>query len=88
MWIQHDQYSVFVNSYFNRNRRHSSTMMGFQKSVLIFGTESEVMRPPYNFEPYYRVIILTTEVWTSESIVMGLFRYTDGSRTPVGGLRP
>ena len=35
--------------------------MWLQKADLIFGTESNVMRPAYNFEPYYRVIILTTE---------------------------
>ena len=47
--------------YINSNRRHSSILMWLQKSDLIFGTESDVMRPAYKFEPYYRVIILTTE---------------------------
>jgi hypothetical protein len=28
--------------------------------ILITGTRSDVMRPAYNFEPYYMVIILTT----------------------------
>jgi hypothetical protein len=35
--------------------------MWLQKSDLIFGMESDGMRPAYNVEPYYRVIILTTE---------------------------
>jgi len=63
--------------------------MGLQKSDLTFGTYSDVMGPPYYYEPYYRVIILTTEAWTRESgtppALKRLVRYTDGSRTPVGG---
>ena len=63
--------------------------MVLQKSDLIFGTYSDVLRPPHNFEPYYRVIILTTEVWTREGgtppALKRLVRYTYVSRTPVGG---
>jgi hypothetical protein len=42
------------------------------------------MRPAYNFEPKYRVTILTREEWTeglgSPPVVKGLVWYTDGSR--------
>ena len=57
----HQLWSLLCWPYINSNRRHSSTLMWLQKADLIFGTESDVMRPAYNFEPYYRVIILITE---------------------------
>jgi len=44
------------------------------------------MRPAFNFEPKYRVTMLTTEEWTGGSgtppVVKGIFWCTEGSRTP------
>jgi hypothetical protein len=46
------------------------------------------MRSAFNFEPKYRVTMLTTEEWTSgpgtPPAVKGLVLYTDGSRTAGG----
>ena len=45
---------------------------------------NDIMRPAYNFEPKYRVIMVTREEWTkgpgSPPVVKGLIWYTDGSR--------
>jgi hypothetical protein len=49
------------------------------------------MRPAYeyNFEPKYRVVMLTREEWTkgpgSLPVAKGLVWYTDGSRMQGGG---
>ena len=44
----------------------------------------DVMRPAYNFEPQYRVTILTREDWTKAAgappAVKGLVWFTDGSK--------
>jgi ribonuclease HI len=46
---------------------------------------NDIMRPAYNFEPKYRVDMLTREEWTNgpgpPPVVKGLVCYTDGSRT-------
>lgn len=71
-----------------------ATVLGFQKSDPIFSMGNDIMRPPYNFEPKYRVTVLTREEWTKGSgsppVLKGLFWYTNGSRTRGGGggLRP
>jgi len=57
----HRLWGLWCWPYINSNRRHSSTLMWLQKADFIFGTESNVMRKAYNFEPNYRVIILTSE---------------------------
>jgi len=48
------------------------------------------MRPAFNFEPKYRVIMLTREDWTKETgippVVKGLVWFTDGSKMK-GGTR-
>jgi len=45
----------------------------------------DVMRPAFNFEPKYRVTMLTKEEWNrgpgTTPAVKGLVWYTDGSRT-------
>jgi hypothetical protein len=45
----------------------------------------KAMRSAFNFEPKYRVTMLTKEEWTRGSgtppLVKGLIWYTDGSRT-------
>jgi len=52
-----------------------------------FNIRTDSTRPAFNFEPKYRVNLLTTEEWTSRPgtlpAVKGLM-YTEGSRTPGG----
>jgi ribonuclease HI len=49
---------------------------------------NNIMRPAYNFEPKYRVTLLTREEWTKRTgpppVVKGLVWYTDGSRMQDG----
>jgi ribonuclease HI len=49
---------------------------------------NNIMRPAYNFEPKYRVTLLTREEWTKGTVpppvVKGLIWYTDGSRMQDG----
>jgi len=48
----------------------------------------DIMRPAYNFEPQYRVTILTREDWTKATgappAVKGLIWFTDGSKMREG----
>jgi len=48
----------------------------------------DVMRPAFNFEPKYKVTMLTREDWTKETgtppVVKGLIRFTDGSKMKEG----
>ena len=50
----------------------------------------DVMRPAYNFEPQYRVTLLTREDWTKATgappAVKGLVWFTDGSRMGGAGV--
>jgi hypothetical protein len=52
---------------------------------------NDIMRPAYNFEPKYRVTLLTREEWTKGTgpppVVKGLIWYTDGSRMQDGMTR-
>jgi hypothetical protein len=63
--------------------------MWLQKSDPIFSMGNDIMRPAYNFEPKYRVTMLTREKWTKEPrsppVVKGLIWYTDGFRGQGGG---
>jgi len=63
--------------------------MPFQKSYPIFSVGNDVKRPEYEFEPKYRVIMLTIEEWIrgprTPLAVKGHVWYTDGSKTPGGG---
>jgi hypothetical protein len=80
---------VFTQSYLHPNCVHSSILMRLQKSDPIHSMGNDIMRPAYNFEPKYRVDMLSREEWTkgSESppLVKGLVWYTDGSRMQGGG---
>jgi hypothetical protein len=48
----------------------------------------DVMRPAFNFEPKYRVTMLTREDWTKGTgtppVVKGLVWFTDGSKMKEG----
>jgi hypothetical protein len=71
-------------SYLHPNRGHSSILVRLQHSDPIFNMEVDVMRPPYNFEPKYRVTMLAREDWTKGTgtppVVKGLVCFTDGSK--------
>jgi hypothetical protein len=43
---------------------HSTILTRLQKSDPIFSMGNDIMRPAYNFEPKYRVVMLTREEWT------------------------
>lgn len=59
-------------------------MLRLQQSDPTFNMGVDVMRPAYNFEPQYRVTLLTREDWTTATgtppAVKGLVWFTDGSK--------
>jgi len=58
--------------------------MRLQQSDPIFNMGVDGMRPAYNFEPQYRVTMLTREDWAKATgappTVKGLVWFTDGSK--------
>jgi len=62
--------------------------MWLQQSDPVFNMGVDVMRPEFNLQPQYRVIMLTREDMTTVSgalpAVKGLVWFTDGSRMRVG----
>jgi len=66
-------------------------LMWLQQSDFFFNMGVDVMRPEFNFEPKYRVTMLTREDWTkgtgASAAVRGLVWFTDGSRMREGGNR-
>ena len=62
--------------------------MRLQQSDPIFNVGVDIMRPANNFEPQYRVIMLTREDWTKATgappAVKGLVWFTDGSKMREG----
>jgi hypothetical protein len=50
----------------------------------------DVMKPAFNFEPKYRVTMLTRKEWTKRTetppVVKGLIWFTDGSKMDGPGL--
>ena len=79
-------------SYLNLNRGHRGILLRLQQSDIIFHMGIDVMRPAYNFEPQYRVTLLTKEDWTKATgvppAVKGLVWFTNGSRMKGGGPGP
>jgi len=61
----HQLWSLGCWSYLHPNRENSSILMQFQQSDPIFNVGVDIMRPAYNFEPQYRVTMLTREDWTN-----------------------
>ena len=57
----HRLWSLGGWSYLHPNQGHSSILMQLQQSGPIFNIGVDVMRPAFNFEPKYRVIMLTRE---------------------------
>ena len=51
-------------SYLHPNQGYSSIMMQLQQSDPLLNMGVKVMRPAFNFEPIYRVTMLTREDWT------------------------
>ena len=84
----HRLWSLGCWSYLHPKRGHSSILMWLQQSDSIFNMGVNIMRPEFNPEPQYRVIMLTREDWTKATgtspAVKGLVWFTDGSRTGVG----
>jgi hypothetical protein len=62
--------------------------MWLQQSDPIFNMGVDVMWPAFNFEPKYRIIMLTREDWTKGTgtppVVKGLIWFTDGSKMKGG----
>jgi hypothetical protein len=62
--------------------------MRFQQSDSIFNTGVDAMRPAFNFEPKYRVTLLTRKEWTkvigTPPVVSGFVWFTDGSKIKRG----
>jgi hypothetical protein len=58
--------------------------MQLQQSNPKFNMGIDALRPAFNFEPKYRVTLLTSEDWTKATgtppIVKGLIWFTDGSK--------
>jgi hypothetical protein len=58
--------------------------MRLQQSDPIFNMGVNVMRPTFNFEPKYRIAMLTREEWTrgtrTPPVIKGLAWFTGGSR--------
>ena len=84
----HRLWSLGCWSYLHPNRGHSSILMWLQQLDPIFNMGVDVMRPAYNFEPQYRVIMLTREDCTNATgvppAVKGLVWFTDGSKMREG----
>jgi len=80
----HRLWSLGCWSYLHPTRGHSSILILLQKSDPIFNIGVDVMRPVYNFEPHYRVTMLTREDWTKATgappAVKRLAWYTEGSK--------
>jgi len=70
------------------NRGHSSILMRLQQSDTIFNMGVDAMRPAFNFEPKYRVTMLTGEDMTKGTgtpfVVKGLIWFLDGSKMKEG----
>jgi hypothetical protein len=81
----HCLWSLGCWSYIHPIVGHSSILLRLQRSDPIFNLGVDVMRPAFNFEPKYRVTMLTREEWTrgpgTPSEVKGLVWFTDESRT-------
>jgi len=75
-------------SYLHPNRGHCSILIWLQQSDPIFNMGVDVMRPAYNFEPLFRVTMLTRDDWTKATgappAVKGLVWFTDRSKMREG----
>jgi hypothetical protein len=62
--------------------------MQLHQSDPTFNMGVDVMRPAFNFEPKYRVTMLTREEWTKGTgtapVVKGLSWFADGSKMEEG----
>jgi len=60
----HRLWSLGIWSYLHPSWEHSRILMWLQQSDPIFNMGVDVMRPALNFEPKYRVLMLTRAEWT------------------------
>jgi len=83
----HRLWSLGCWPYLHPKRGHSNILIQLQQSDPILNMGADVMRPVYNFEPQYKVTMLTREDWTKATCtpaVKGLNWYTDGSKMREG----
>jgi ribonuclease HI len=70
--------------YLHPNHGHGRILDRLQQSDPIFNMRVDMMRPSYNFDSKYRVVVLTREEWTSGTgtppSIKGHVCFTDGSR--------
>ena len=80
----HRLWSLGSWTYLHPDREHSSVLVRLQQSDPIFNMGIDAMRPAVNFEPKYRVTMLTkedcTKVTGTPPVVKGLVWFTDGSK--------
>jgi hypothetical protein len=69
-------------SYLHPSRGHSNIYeyVQLQQSDPTFNIGADVMRPAFNFEPKYRVNMLTMEDWIRGNGTPPVVWFTDGSR--------
>jgi ribonuclease HI len=79
----HRLWSLGSWSHLHPNSCHSTILVQLHQSDPIFNMRADVMRPEYNFEPKYRVELLSRKDWTigmgTPPIVKGQVWFTDGS---------
>jgi hypothetical protein len=84
----HRLWSLGFWSYLHPKRGHSSILLRLQQSDPRFHMGVDVMRSAYNFEPQYRVTLLTREDWAKATgappAVKGLVWFIDGSNMKEG----
>ena len=88
MSAAHRLWSLGCSFYLHSKQGHSCILTQLQKSDPIFNMRVDVMRPTFNLEPKYRVIMLTREEWTKATgappAVKGLVSFTDESKMREG----
>jgi len=84
----HCPWSLGSLSYLHSNRGHSSILMWLQELDPILNMGVDVMRLAINFEPIYRITMLTRAEWTrgtgTPPVVKGLIWFTDEARMKEG----
>jgi hypothetical protein len=79
----HHLWSLGSWSYLHPNSGHTTILVRLHQLYPVFNMRVDVMRPAYNFEPKYRVKLLSRKDWTigtgTPPIVKGHVWFTDGS---------
>jgi hypothetical protein len=80
----HRLWSLGSWSYLHSNSGHSTILARLHQSDPIFNMRADVMRPAYNFEPKYRVELLSRKDWTIGTGTPPLLRGMSGSQMGPG----